>query len=251
MDSILNLLRLTDRYEIKARLIPALISCLAAVPGVAALFSLGIPNWILNLSAGGGVAVVLAVGLSYGSSMAGRKYEGRLWTRWPYDAPTNLWLHPDDSHNSLEQKRIWYEAIKRLTGLDIGQAAMEGDKQNLERVINDAVVALRPRFRTLRQTEIGGMLAIQNEAYGFTRNLAGLGLIWLPASVLSAIVCWIGYRLFGTWLGWGLLAILMLVLTIYLFFSLPAFVRQQADRYAESFFGVLMELDRMNSGTGE
>ena len=147
VNAILNLLRLTDRYEIKARLIPALISCLSVVPGVAVLLSLlEIPNWILNLSAGGGVTAVLAIGLSYGSSMAGRKYERRLWTRWPYDAPTNIWLHPDDSHKSLEQKRLWYGATKRLTGLDIGQASMGGDKQNLERVIDDAVVALRPRF---------------------------------------------------------------------------------------------------------
>ena len=95
------------------------------------------------------------------------------------------------------------------------------------------------------------MLAIHNEDYGFTRNLAGLCLIWLPASVLSAIVSWGGYFVLDTSIVWGGLAILVLVLTIFLFFSFPGFVRQRADRYAESFFGVLMELDRMNSGTAE
>ena len=251
VNSILGLPKLTDRYELKARLAPALISYLVAVPCVTALFSLGIPNWGLDLLAGGGVTVVVAIGLSYGSSMAGRKYEERLWPRWPYDAPTNAWLHPEDSNKSLEQKRLWYEAVKRLTGLDIGQVAVGGDNQNLERVINDAVVALRPQFRTLRQTEVGSLLAIHNEDYGFARNLAGLSWVRFIASIISAIVSWGGYFVLGTEPIWGIIAILVLFLNLWLFFSIPTYVRQRADRYAESFFGVLMALDRMNLGNGE
>ena len=230
MNSMLSLLKLTDRYEVKARLVPALISCFVAVPGVAALFSLGIPNWVLSLTAGGSVAVVLAVGLSYGSSMAGRRYEAGLWTRWPYDAPTNVWLHPDNSQKSQEQKNVWYQAIHRLTGLNIAQVALGEDKENLERVINDAAVALRPQLRVLSQTEAGGLLAIHNEDYGFARNFAGLSQIWLPTSVISAIVSWGGYFALGTWLGWGIIATLVLTLAILLFFNLPSYVLQRADR---------------------
>ena len=251
MNSILNLLRLTDRYEIKARLMPALLSCLVAIPGVAALFSLGIPNWVANLSAGGAVAVVLVIGLSYGSSMAGRKYEARLWPRWPHDAPTNTWLHPDNSVKSTDQKHVWYGAIERLTGLNITQAAMGDDKQYLDSIIDDAVVALRPQLRALRQIEVGRLLAIHNEDYGFNRNLAGLRPVWFSTSIISAIVSWGGYIVLGTWLGWGIAAIVILVLVILLFFNLPSYVRQCADRYAESFFGVLMALDRLNSTNEE
>lgn len=246
---MLSLPKITDRYEVKARLVPALISCLIAVPGVAALFSLGIPNWLLSLSAGGTVAVVLAVGLSYGSSMAGRKYEASLWTRWPYDAPTNVWLYPDDSQRSQEQKSIWYQAIHRLTGLNIAQAAVEEDREELERVINDAVVALRTRLRDSRKTEHSRLLAIHNEDYGFARNFAGLGRIWFTASVISAIVSWGGYLAFDTWMGWGVVAALFLALAILLLFNLQTYVLQRADRYAESFYGAVMALDRMNSET--
>ena len=249
MNSILSLLRLSDRYEIKARLMPALLSCLVAIPSVAALFSLGIPNWAANLSAGGAVAVVLAIGLSYGSSMAGRKYEAKLWPRWPHDAPTNVWLHPDNSVKSTEQKHVWYGAIARLTGLNIAQAAMGDDKENLESVIDDAVVALRPQFRTVRHLEEGRLLAIHNEDYGFARNLTGLRPIWFTASIISVIVSWAGYFSLDTSLGWGIIAILVLAPAILLFFNLPSYVRQRADRYAESFFGVLMALDRTNSTT--
>ena len=247
MNSILSLLRLADRYEIKARLMPALLSCLVAIPGVAALFSLAIPNWVANLSAGGAVTTVVAIGLSYGSSMAGRKYEAKLWPRWPHDAPTNVWLHPDNSVKSTEQKQVWYGAIERLTGLNIAQATMGDDKQNLESIIDDAVVTLRPQFRAVRQLEEGRFLAIHNEDYGFARNLAGLRPIWFSASVISAIVSWGGYFAIGTWLGWGIIAILVLPLLTLLFLNLPSYVRQRADRYAESFFGVLMALDGINS----
>ena len=251
MNSALSLPRLTDRYEIKARLLPALLSCSVAIPVVAALFSLGIPNWFVNLSASGVISVVLAIGLSYSSSLAGRKYEAKLWPRWPHDAPTNVWLHPDNSLRSTEQKRIWYGAIKRLTDLDIAQAAVGNDKQNLESVINDAVIALRPQFRTLRQVESGGLLATHNEDYGFSRNLCGLRPVWVTASFISAIVTWSGYFALGTSLGWSIAATVVLVLAILLSFSLPGYVRQRADRYAESFFGVLMALDRMKMESKE
>ena len=251
MNFALSLPRLADRYEIKARLIPALLSCSVAIPSIASLISLGMPNWIANIPAGGAVFAVLAVGLSYGSSLAGRKYEAKLWPRWPYDAPTNVWLQPDNSLRSTVQKRIWYGAIERLTGLDIAQAAVGDDKQNLESVINDAVVALRPQFRAARHLEEGRQLAIHNENYGLVRNLTGLRPIWFTASIISAIVSWASYFALGTWLGWGILAAIVLALVILLFFNLPMYVRQCADRYAEGFFGVLMALDRLNSTNEE
>lgn len=251
MKSVFNLLKITDRYERKARLLPALISCLVAAPGLAAVFSLGVPNLDIRVFLSGGTAVaiaaVIAVGLSYGASMAGRRYEKKLWPCWPHDAPTNVWLSPEYSRISPEQKCIWYGAIKRLTQLDIGQTAIQGDEEALGRIINDAIVALRPQFRSFRQTDYGGLLAIHNEDYGFARNFAGLRVIWLPAGIISAIGSWSVYFLIGTWLGWGVFATLFLIVIVAVRLSLPAYVRQRADRYAESFFGVLMAIDNRNS----
>ena len=65
---------------------------------------------------------------------------------------------------------------------------MGDDKQNLESVINDAVVALRPQFRAARHLEEGRQLAIHNENYGLIRNLTGLRPIWFIVSIISAIV---------------------------------------------------------------
>ena len=246
MRPALSLLKLTDRYELKARLMPALLSCLVAAPGIASAFSASIVGFIASLSIGGGMTVVSAVGLAYLASMAGRAYERKLWPRWPYDAPTNLWLHPDDNHCSTAQKRIWYEAIRRHVKLDIQKAIAQGDDKEIERVINDAVVSLRHQFRL---SEVEGLLAVHNEDYGFARNLAGLRVVWGPVSITSFAVSWSLYFAgSGTWLGWGLIASLILGLTAVLYFGIPTYVRQRADRYAESFFGCLMALKEEASG---
>ena len=240
MGTVLNLLKLTDRYERKARLLPALLSCLVAVPIVAALSS-SILGWVASLSVGGGFAVVGAVGLAYGASAAGRHYERRLWPRWPYDAPTNRWLHPDDTDCSQEQKQLWYEAAKQLVGLDISRAIIHGDRDNLERVINDAVRALRHQFRL---TKIDGLLVTHNEDYGFARNLTGLRLFWAPGAWISCIVTWVGYIATGSGLTWGIVASVALAISVVLLCILPGYVRQRADRYAESFFGTLTALSQ-------
>ena len=243
MGTILDLLKLTDRYERKARLLPAILSCLSVVPGMAAL-SASILGWIPSLSVGSGLAVVAAVGLAYVASAAGRKYERVLWPRWPYDAPTNLWLHPEDSSCSREQKLLWYGAVKRLVGLDIAGAAASEDIRNLQLTINDAVRTLRHQFRL---TEASGLLDIHNEDYGFARNLAGLRLFWLPTSVIGAIVAWVAYVAIGTDLTWGIFASVALAVCLVLACFLPTYVRQRAERYAESFFGTLVALDKEGS----
>ena len=102
MGSVMALLRLTDRYERKARILPALLSVLVIVPAVGAL-SADILEWLTGLSFGVGFVVVCVVALSYTASAAGRRYERNLWPRWPHDAPTNRWLRPNVK--SIEPKR--------------------------------------------------------------------------------------------------------------------------------------------------
>ncbi|MDE2797205.1 MAG: hypothetical protein OXI94_00930, partial [Gemmatimonadota bacterium] len=164
---------LLDRYEVKARLIPVLLSYLPVLPGIAAL---GVDTSGVSLGPlFGGSLVVLWVGMTHGASAAGSRYERKLWPEWPHDAPTNRWLHPDDTRVSTEQKQLYYEAIRALQGIDIGRAVAE-DSDQLEQTINDAVRGLRHRFRSM---DTHGLLATHNEDYGFARNLAGLAFFRL------------------------------------------------------------------------
>lgn len=238
MRSILTILHLTDHYERKARLLPALLSFLVVLPPIAAASS-NVVTKLVGISTGGVLFAIIGVGLAYLASAAGRHYEKKLWPNWPFDAPTNRWLHPNDTHCSREQKELWYKAIKLQTGLDIAQAAAQEDEANLDRVINDAVRALRNRFR---QTGPVGLLPIHNVDYGFARNLAGLRAFWFPASIASVGVTWGLYLTTQSGLLWGVIASLVLLICLWALRSLPEFVRQRADRYAESFFGALEEL---------
>lgn len=117
-------------------------------------------------------------------------------------------------------------------------AAKSGDE--LRQVINDAVRGLRNKFRAL---EVQGLLNTHNEDYGFVRNLAGLYFIWVPASVLSAAAAWTTYARTETGLMWSILASIVLALAFALLASRRGLVTQRAYRYAESFFGTLIEVD--------
>ena len=235
MRPILTLLHLTDHYERKARLLPALLSFLVVLPPIAAA-STNVLTKLVSISTGGVLFATISVSLAYLASAAGRHYERKLWPNWPFDAPTNRWLHPNDTHCSREQKELWYKAIKQQTGLDIAQVAVQENEANLDRVINDAVRALRNRFRQAGQ---GGLLSIHNVDYGFARNFAGLRAFWFPASVASVGVTWGLYLTTQTGLFWAVIASLVFVIGLCVLRILPGYVRQRADRYAESFFGTL------------
>ena len=104
-------------------------------------------DWTPDLLLGGSFTVVAWIGLAYAASVAGRRYELKLWPNWPYSAPTNRWLHPDDLYVSTEQKQLYYEAIRTLVGIDIGRAVAEGSDQ-LEPLINDAVRGVAPQLQS-------------------------------------------------------------------------------------------------------
>ena len=72
-----------DRYEVKARLLPALLSCLVAVPGIGGLVG-GYADQTTELLVGGSLTgIALTVGLTYLAAAAGRRYERKIWHDWP------------------------------------------------------------------------------------------------------------------------------------------------------------------------
>ena len=134
-----------------------------------------------------------------------------------------------------------YEAIKRLTSLDIQSAAKEGPGE-LEAVINDAVSRLRYRLVGSAQAM---RLDVHNADYGFARNIAGLRAVWLSLLALSVAGCWLGYFRFGSALSWALIASALLVMGIPLAMGSTQYVRSDAWHHAESFFSSVLELDRV------
>lgn len=237
MASVLDLLHLTDSYERKARLLPALISGASLLPAIATASGSWL-SWLLAIPIGIGAGAIFAVGISYVASAAGRAYERQTWHPWPDNAPTHRWLRPDDITCSKQQKEIWYDRIKIVSGLDIPTAAATGEVE-LNRVINDAVRSIRDR---IRNSPVARMVSIHNEDYGFARNLAGLRPLWLPGSTASAIVTWAAFAIGETSLAWPVIATAAFGIALIALAVLPRFVRDRGERYAESLFGALEQL---------
>jgi hypothetical protein len=228
---------LSDRYERKARLIPGLITAIVFLPGVAVLSSQAF-GLVTSLSLVAGIGVVGGILLAYLASAFGRAYELKKWPRRPHDLPTNRWLRPNDETVSQQQKERWYATINDQVGLNIPAAAAVGEAEQ-ERVINDAVRSLREKFR---DSQSGRFLQVQNEDYGFVRNLTGLRVIWLPASVASSIVTWISYLAADAPIIWPIAATGILALAVLCHLILPSFVVDRSHRYAETFYGCLSSL---------
>lgn len=229
-----------DRYERKARLAPAVLTILAMFPGAA---SWGVPllGWIETLVAGSGLVLVLALLMSHSASLAGNRFQEKLWPKWPHDSPTNKKLNPFAKASSAEQRSVWFDAIKRLTGIDIATVATTGNRDETQRVVQDAIAALRAK---LRDVPDASRLSLYNSDYGFARNLAGLRPVWLSGATLSCAAAAMAVRSNSANIMWAVAGALVFVLAVLLAITLPRFVRQKGERYAEAFFGAVMQLDQ-------
>jgi len=239
--SWLNYINLSDNYERKARFLPALLTIFLLLP---LTYSIGVPilGWVTTLLGSTSLASVIAVGFSHLASAFGNRFQEHLWPRWPHDAPTNLWLHPDNCVRSAQQKKQWHKAIKNITQLDIQSYKATGNSTELEALINDAVAQLRNR---LWQSEFADRLKIHNCDYGFARNLTGMRPIWISFALISAAICWFEYFFSGADLLWPIISSVVAIIAIILaFLVLPDYVRIKAHHYAETFLSAVLQLDK-------
>jgi hypothetical protein len=241
--SWLSYVNLSDMYERKARFVPGILSFLFLLPA-SVIYNNFLDRWIDVIISGLGVGCVLAIGISHLASAAGNRFQENFWPKWPYDSPTNQWLHPQNDRTSRQQKEIWFSAIKHLTGLDI-MVAEKTDIERIDVIINDAIASLRYR---LRNSDHADRLRIHNADYGFARNFTGLRPLWLSFAIASFISNSIEYLWLDGMVLWFIISTVVLIFSFLLAFKiLPGYVRVKAEHYAESFFGALIEMNRAAS----
>ena len=235
--SPLSYLSLSDHYEQRARLFPAVLSFLPLLP-VAITFSAPLLEW-KALLAELGLGVVLAVGLSHVASAFGNRLQDKLWPDWPHDSPTNLRLHPDTKSVSVQQKQRWHHAIKSLLHLDIQKAVDMADPGELQATINDAITELRSR---MWKTPEGKRVQLHNVDYGFARNLTGLCPVWMTFALSSLAGCWYAYFCNNGAILWAIISTGITIGGLVMAIVLPAYVRKRALYYTESFYSALIAL---------
>ncbi len=234
----LSVMALSTEYDRVARLTPALASFLPLLP---LTFALGgtLEGWAVLF---GGTTGVIALGgfvLANFASAMGNRLQKQLWPDWPFDAPTNSLLMPDNSDVSPQQRALWYEQVKQVTGLDLQLEAVRGDAAVIRATVNDAVIRMRNRFRS-------GSMRVRHDQesirYGGARNLTGMRPVWLGLSLISCAGTWALYIWGYSDLWWPILAsITPAPLFLIAFLVLPSYVRTRSRYYSETFFQLLEE----------
>ena len=234
----LNVMGISTEYDRRARLVPAIASFLPLLPLTFALGG-GLQQWAAVLSGTAGVFALGSFVLMNFASAMGNRLQLQLWPEWPFDAPTNVRLMPDNPGTSPQQRALWYKQVRKLTGLDIQSESTHGDKVTVRTTVNDAVERLRNRFRR------GGSRARHDQEsirYGSTRNFTGMRPVWLFLSLISCVGSWAAYAWADSGLFWPMVASALPVpLFLAAYYVLPAFVRTRGRYYCEVFFRLLEE----------
>ena len=234
----LSLMALSTDYDRVARLVPALTSFLPLLPLTLALGG-ALDAWFGVLSGTAGVSALGAVVLANVASAMGNRLQEQLWPDWPFDAPPNIRLMPDNRDTSPQQRARWYRQVREITGLDLQVEADRGDKVAIRATVNDAVERLRNHFRRGKSRTRHDQESMR---YGTARNLTGMRPVWLSISVLSCAGSWAAYLWNDAALLWPIVSsVIPGPLFLIGFGVLPAFVRTRARYYCEVFFRLLEE----------
>lgn len=230
--SWLKIPNLMDDYERRARLLPGLIVAIPIALGVASLLGGEITS-LKTLSVGILLEAIFAVILSHTSRIAGRFYETKQWALWG-GPPTTRWLRPTDTSLSEQQKQQLYSALQELTGLEVKEITKyPADDQRIDSLIEDAIRTARYK---LREDTKAKMLTKHNIEYGFARNLAGMRWMWILSCTVGVGMCIGSFMLGYKPVLVMIIEAIMFTLAFSSLFFLPSYVKQCAERYAESLF---------------
>ncbi|MYF28111.1 MAG: hypothetical protein F4169_04485 [Gammaproteobacteria bacterium] len=234
---------LIDPYELKARVLPALIHISPLLP----LF-IGVPILNADVTGSGTLATLLflafTVLLSNAVRPLGKRLENRLIDDWG-GLPTTILLRYSDTSINLETKKRYHVALEVLLAKS-EWPTVETERANpkmADAVYESAIDALRERTRDRDKYRL---VFAELANYGFARNLRGgrpIGLI-LAALLLILDVTVIAGNEWLTQLAspllwhFGTLCALVFVVVLLTFFG-NRFVREAGDNYARALLATL------------
>ena len=226
---------ITDGYERKARLYPALwLISPVIVTGVALLtakFSM------LQSLAGGVVGCGGAFLLTQLARDAGKKHEASLFAKWGGLPSVTIFRHRDSRLDSITKARYH----KKLAALVKEAKAPTPEQEQTDPVAADAVYTAWSNYLRVntRDTKKFALLFQENVAYGCRRNLWGLRALGITASILSLLLAVLRLYLIHSSTGnidealGGAAAFATIMLLLWIFRFNGDWVRVPADAYAE------------------
>lgn len=241
MSGLLRFLNLSDRYDLKARIVPSIVVTFplmlgaCSVTGIAAL-----PKTQIGVAALVGAALVIA--LSHLTRAAGGRLETRLVKKWG-GLPTTRWLRSGDASHSPEQGAIWCAALSKVSGIDIETSTQTRSSEEFDKVIADAVLTSRSKLRASTSAS-AKFLRITNEDYGLARNLAGLRWEWLISAVFGFVLSVFAVTTGRSGFGCSIFSFTILAIVVFALARLDEHVRHCSERYAEAFFAAVLALSK-------
>ena len=235
-----------DSYEIRARIAPTII----VFSPIAILAILIWPDLFssLNLVLGEtALLIFLMYALSFLIRHYGKKIEPNLWSYWG-GAPSTRFLRWQDSTFTFMFKEKVHVLLKNQFKISLLSKDME-EKNPIDRDKQIAAAFLQVKSYLYRN-DPEGLWKKHNMEYGFNRNLLGSRWIWLIFSIIGTTIftlLWIKNGETFLFLGIMLSSIEVICSIIVGWHFLPSFVKEAADRYAESVwttFSVITEQDK-------
>jgi hypothetical protein len=224
----------TDAYERKARLYPAL---LLIAPPVAAGVALLSPKLTGLQSLG---AAIVGCGgaflLTQLARDAGKNREEALFEKWGGLPSIAIFRHRDTRLDAITKARYH----KKLAGLVKETKAPTSEQEQADAADADAIYSAWSHYLRVntRDTKKFGLLFQENVSYGYRRNVWGLRPLGIVASFASVVAC--GVRLYLIRHATGRLdealvaagAFAAILLLLWLFRFTSHWVRIPADAYA-------------------
>ncbi len=244
-EKIHGLTQLFDYYELRARVIPALLIFLPII--LSSISAAYVYSVSIALTTG---SIVIAVAIIYALSFIvrglGRNVESVLWTKWD-GPPSTRFMRWSDDFFSQETKREYHKAIESEFGISLkDETAERENKSYADKLIMDT---FRQAQSLIRSKDRKGVWNAHNAEYGFLRNIFGSRVLWLTLSLVGTIFCGYLFSTFGNGIALisviinGFLTLLALLCCI-LVTPMVELIKQVADRYAESTWGLFITLHR-------
>lgn len=234
-----------DDYEIRARILPAIIVFLPVmVPMFLIIYSEIAP--IVSFLFSGLVFAALLYPLSFIVRKPGSKLEKTLWEQWDGPPSTRVMRWRDNTF-SIALKTELHKAVWGYCGIALSNLDEEqNDPHEADRKIGDAFSQVK---HLVYHDNPKGMWRKFNAEYGFNRNLLGCKYLWVVSSFVGVVICgFCGYfTRDGAYAIGSFIDLLTLITAIVSTnYILPETVKDPAEHYASSVWQSFLVIVKKN-----
>jgi hypothetical protein len=226
---------ITDGYERKARLYPALLLAapiIITVAGIAATKLSTLESLATALAGCGGAFLLTQLARD-----AGKKREKQFFVAWGGLPSVAIFRHRDTRIDTITKARYH----KQLAALVKGAKAPSPEEERSDPTMADQVYSAWSSYLRVhtRDTKKYSLLFQENVSYGYRRNVCGLRPLGIAVSVLALLgdVAWLYHvrSTTGTVTTESAAALIcvFVLLLLWMFRFTPTWVRIPADAYAE------------------